>query len=231
MWPIVFAVAYPIREQNATAAHHSVVTPLRFLRADPSGVQRRHLVTHKKRGRQLSNGGWELHGDLHTLGYFSADLCVGSPGRVFDLIVDTGSALTALPCQDCGHCGIHRHPGHNGARFSEKDSSTAERVSCSRPVEGMNSCHNCDNGACGYGVSYTEGSSIRGRLMLDQFWFAKPGGGRQGVRASFGCQTYESGLFNSQVADGITGFSQVLLLRLKHRGARPAWRRLGWRVG
>ena len=29
------------------------------------------------------------------------------------------------------------------------------------------------------------------------------------VRATFGCQTYESGLFYSQVADGISGFSQA----------------------
>ena len=69
-------------------------------------------------------------------------------------------------------------------------------------------CRSCDAGSCSYGVSYTEGSSIRGKLVSDLFWFGHADGPKQ-VRATFGCQTYESGLFYSQVADGISGFSQA----------------------
>ena len=73
----------------------------------------------------------------------------------------------------------------------------------------MSSCRICvENGKCGYSVSYTEGSSIKGGLVSDDFWFGSAEGGKKAVRASFGCQTYELGLFYSQVADGITGFSQ-----------------------
>ena len=38
---------------------------------------------------------------------------------------------------------------------------------------------------------------------------APPSTAARQVRATFGCQTYESGLFYSQVADGISGFSQA----------------------
>ena len=144
---------------------------------------------------------------FHTLGYFSADVCVGTPSKSFDLIVDTGSALTAFPCADCTHCGAHEHASSPGSRFSVTASSTSEQVQCSHPPRGAH-CRSCSGGACGYSVSYTEGSSIRGKLVYDVFHFGHSSGART-VRASFGCQTYESGLFYSQVADGISGFSQA----------------------
>lgn len=178
---------------HVTASHPpnaSVITPLRFVAADPSGSRRRALVGHRQRGRQLITG-WEMHGNLHTLGYFSADLCVGTPPRSFDLIVDTGSSLTAVPCADCTQCGAHKHDGQPGARFSEAASSTSQP---------------CTTGRCSYSVSYTEGSKIRGKMIEDSVWFGSAKG-RKEVHASFGCQTFESGLFYSQVADGITGFS------------------------
>ena len=111
--------------QNATAAPlaaHAGLTPLRFLHADPDGRRGRRLA--RPRGRSLSPHGLELHGNLHTLGYFSADVCLGTPSQKFDLIVDTGSALTALPCAGCSHCGTHRHGTSSSARFAESTSST-----------------------------------------------------------------------------------------------------------
>ena len=182
----------------AASINHSHITPLRFVHADPSGARGRR--------RKLSGlRGSAVHGNLHTLGYFSADVCVGTPATSFDLIVDTGSALTALPCADCSECGEHAHPGgSHHRRYDESRSSTSERLQC-----GATDCagHRCTNGQCTYSVSYTEGSSIRGRMMYDSFAFSTSAGGVQSVRAPFGCQTYESGLFRSQVADGISGFS------------------------
>jgi len=184
---------------NATAVHH--ITPLHFMAHPASHVSRR--------GRRMSTiEGWQMQGNLHTLGYFSSTVCLGTPPRKFDLIVDTGSALTALPCAGCPHCGVHKHDAIVGARFSEASSSTSSPVECSHPPAGMSGCRVCEAGSCGYSVSYTEGSSIRGHLVKDDFWFGSADGGKKAVRASFGCQTYESGLFYSQVADGISGFSQ-----------------------
>ena len=185
------------------------VTQLRFLHADPSGRRGRRMVPHKqRRGRSLVTGR-EMQGNLHTLGYFSAYVCAGTPEKKFDLIVDTGSSLTAMPCQDCSHCGAHRHQAYTNARFDTVHSSSYEQVTCHSPPHGMGVCRSCDKDQCGYSVSYTEGSTIRGRIVSDHVWFAAAATGKVApVRCTFGCQTYESGLFNSQVADGITGMSQ-----------------------
>ena len=185
------------------------VTQLRFLHADPGGRRGRRMVPHKqRRGRSLVTGR-EMQGNLHTLGYFSAYVCAGTPEKKFDLIVDTGSSLTAMPCQDCSHCGAHRHQAYTNARFDTVHSSSYEQVTCHSPPHGMGVCRSCDKDQCGYSVSYTEGSTIRGRIVSDHVWFAAAATGKVApVRCTFGCQTYESGLFNSQVADGITGMSQ-----------------------
>ena len=185
------------------------VTQLRFLHADPSGRRGRRMVPHKqRRGRSLVTGR-EMQGNLHTLGYFSAYVCAGTPEKKFDLIVDTGSSLTAMPCQDCSHCGAHRHQSYSNARFDTSRSSSYQAVTCHSPPHGMGVCRTCDKDQCGYSVSYTEGSTIRGRIVSDHVWFAAAATGKVApVRCTFGCQTYESGLFNSQVADGITGMSQ-----------------------
>ena len=186
---------------------NATVTPLKFLHADPAARGRRLPAAHKRR---LNPAGLELEGNLNTLGYFSAQVCVGTPSKSFDLIVDTGSALTAFPCSDCPHCGEHKHASKAGARYDPSKSSTSAKVECAHPPGGMH-CRSCISGGfCEYGVSYTEGSSIRGKIAEDTFWFGQstPGAQPHGVRATFGCQTFESGLFYSQVADGISGFSQ-----------------------
>jgi len=202
----------PPRTATATATATNLsaaVTQLRFIHADPGGRRGRRLVPHKvRRGRSLVTGR-ELQGNLHTLGYFSAYICAGTPQSKFDLIVDTGSSLTAMPCKDCSHCGSHRHSSYQNARFDTTHSSSYQQVSCHSPPRGMGTCRSCDKDQCGYSVSYTEGSTIRGRIVSDYVWFASAATGTaKAVRCTFGCQTYESGLFNSQVADGITGISQ-----------------------
>lgn len=208
------------------------LTPLRFRRHAPQQpplhdtTQHNHtnrsdaiasLLRHRRRLQADSNSdavaslhGTQLRGNLFTLGYFSAYVCVGTPPVRFDLIVDTGSALTALPCGSCTHCGAHKHGDAPGARFSEAVSSTDVAVTCTRPPKGMQTCRTCDGGRCGYSVSYTEGSSIRGHFVEDRIWVAGADSRRHHINASFGCQTYESGLFYSQEADGITGLSQSL---------------------
>jgi hypothetical protein len=174
------------------------VTQLTFRSADAAapGSRRRRLET-----------GHELQGNLHTLGYFSANVCLGTPALSFDLIVDTGSALTALPCAGCSECGTHQHATYSSRRFDASQSSSAQQLDC-----GDSRCqsHRCEaNSQCAYSVSYTEGSSIRGHMVSETFWFASAAhGSHTPVGATFGCQTYESGLFRSQVADGITGFSR-----------------------
>jgi hypothetical protein len=63
-------------------------------------------------------------------------------------------------------------------------------------------CARCERTQCGYAVSYTEGSQIRGEVMTDHVHFGD-GASSFTERMVVGCQTYETGLFRGQVADGM----------------------------
>jgi hypothetical protein len=176
-------------------------------------------------GRRLGSGG-ALSGRLLSEGYFSTELCLGTPPRRFELVVDTGSSVTSVPCRRCSTCGRHRC-GRRG-RFDERASSTAERASCasSRALR----CESCARKHCTYRVSYMEGSRISGRVLRDAARFtALPSAARPPLAANssrratagavvrrrrprtvsarvfFGCQSFESGKFRQQAADGILG--------------------------
>eukprot|EP00966_Prymnesium_polylepis_P190473 4414302-Prymnesium_polylepis.1 len=88
----------------------------------------------------------------------------------------------ALPCAGCGHCGQHKA----GARYEVH--SGGRSFSCSAPPPGMN-CNGCYGSECGYSLSYTEGSSIRGHMVEDKVVFASAQGPKE-IPVAFGCQTY-----------------------------------------
>ena len=118
-----------------------------------------HAQGLERVGRRLTavSDGWRLDGNLKTLGYFAANVCLGADHKTFSLIVDTGSSLAAMPCADCSGCGKHK----TGARF-DPSRPGATTVDCHRPPTNMR-CNGCGSGnKCGYSVSYTEGSSISG---------------------------------------------------------------------
>lgn len=168
-------------------------------------------------GRRLSSRG-RLAGALHTLGYFSTEVCVGSPPRRYDVIVDTGSSLTAVPCSSCKSCGEHIC-GRVG-RFNPAASSTSAPVHCpsSETVAAGVRCDQCVASECSYSVHYTEGSSIRGRIIKDVVHMRGAAGAELDVPVFFGCQTLETGMFQRQRADGILG----LQARAGH-GRVPSW--------
>ena len=142
---------------------------------------------------------------------YSTDVCLGNPGRRFDLIIDTGSSITAVPCSTCKKCGPHRC-GRTGC-FDMGRSLSASAVDCRQPPAGF-SCERCATDRCGYSVHYTEGSAIQGHVVTDEAHFtrtvsaAEPGSvmeERIRTRVFFGCQTLETGMFYKQEADGIMG--------------------------
>ena len=162
-------------------------------------------------GRRLGDGG-HLHGALHTLGYYSTDVCLGSPGRKFDLIIDTGSSVTAVPCSTCRQCGMHRC-GRTKSCYDSSLSPTFDRVDCQHAPPGF-TCEHCSplhGSKCSYSVHYTEGSAIQGHVVADYAHFTKSSYDRDGTsqpvraRVYFGCQTLETGMFYRQEADGIMG--------------------------
>ena len=147
---------------------------------------------------------------LHALPrQYSTEVCLGSPGRRFDLIVDTGSSITAVPCSSCKQCGKH-HCGKTNRCFDPGSSPTSQTVDCHAPPPGF-SCERCvSSNRCAYSVHYTEGSSISGHVASDMAHFTRSTlTSGQGINVShrvyFGCQTHESGMFYRQDADGIMG--------------------------
>lgn len=53
---------------------------------------------------KLPNHVIPLHGNT-SLGYYYANIYIGSPPQKQSVIVDTGSGQLALPCEKCISCG------------------------------------------------------------------------------------------------------------------------------
>ena len=142
----------------------------------------------------------ELEGNTEPLGYFYTRLRVGTPGQDFTVIVDTGSALLAVPCSGCTTCGRH-----TSTPFDASSSSSFKKSDCHK----HGPCA-CDHGECTYRERFVEGSSIAGKLSVERLGMVPGGGGEPTafVNALFGCQTQESGYFKTQDADGILGLGQ-----------------------
>jgi len=179
-------------------ASASSTLPLSFRRgASPAHSAHARLRARSDRRRRLTQVTEALQGDLIALGYFYADLKVGTPPQTFSLIVDTGSSVTAIPCAGCRQCGQHSNP-----RFEPDSSVTFQHASCG----GSLYCTSCSRGVCGYRVSYQEGSSYSGFLARDVIRLGL-GGACVTLEFPFGCSTEETGLFTSQQADGIMGLA------------------------
>jgi len=168
-----------------------------------------------------------LSGGTVAEGYFSARVRLGSPPSDFDLVVDTGSAVTYAPCASCGpRCGEHR----GGRRLDPARSSSSSPVPCVGAICGelCSGGHGCTctgvhtlagaaagrlgiwEPTCGFESQYAEGSGVSGPVLTERLSFEesirrKEEGG--GARVVVGCATKEGGDLYTQDADGILGLS------------------------
>lgn len=139
-----------------------------------------------------------------------ANMWIGSPTlQRKTLIVDTGSHYTAFPCIGCENCGAHHH---TDPYFDPSKSNTFSSLRCDECRDGII----CDGGLCKFRQAYTEGSTWDAVQVQDRVFI----GGSDVLDAvdpkherfalnnfMFGCQTSMTGLFVTQLADGIIGMS------------------------
>lgn len=164
------------------------------------------------------------------IGTHYATVWVGTPSQPQTVIVDTGSHLTAFPCEPCNNCG---EGYHSSGYFNPKLSSTFEWNTCAQ----CSATAKCYGGQCHLRQSYAEGSSWNAIEGRDMFFvgFNHPSDisiGPQrydeskldkeyGINFSFGCQNHLTGLFIKQLADGIMGMSVsdiILPVQMKKQG-------------
>jgi hypothetical protein len=62
----------------------------------------------------------QLQGNI-SLGYYYADLYLGTPPQKQSFIIDTGSTLFAVPCNMCTSCGLR----HLNPQFDVTKSNTS----------------------------------------------------------------------------------------------------------
>jgi hypothetical protein len=160
-------------------------------------------------------------------GTHHAYLFVGSPNpQRQTLIVDTGSRLTAFPCQPhCLDCGTHA-----SEQFHLHKSSSHVVLPCSSCLlskfsvdnmfvteNGLGDGHrgskqqlpySCFNNKCQIEQSYTEGSSWRAFEVKDMVWLGTDDTNTSvkehelhAIPFVFGCQVSEEGLFRKQYAE------------------------------
>lgn len=165
------------------------------------------------------------------LKYYYTNIYVGTPPQRQSVIIDTGSDYLAFPCSRCqkGECGNHNNPS-----FDLMKDSTARLIKCHEKLDHF-TCNSCNpDGNCGFSKSYLEGSSLRGEVYEDYIrLFAPedlqtqenvrrlPNGLKKkhqetihkhdlkGAKGTFGCTMQETGLFKTQLANGIMGLSPL----------------------
>lgn len=180
----------------------------RFERSEQEKAQHRNLAATDQ-NKDL----YQVTPLFQGYGTHYATVWVGTPPQRKSVIVDTGSHFTAFPCVGCKNCGEEHH---TDSYFDPSKSTTFMQLGCDE-CEGVSRCQQSNAGdRCVFSQSYTEGSSWSAYQAKDRFFcgsndvntapvdkidnsFATP--------FMFGCQTSETGLFVTQLADGIMGMS------------------------
>ena len=119
------------------------------------------------------------HGALYQgYGTHYVDIWVGHPiPKRQTLIVDTGSDITAFPCEPCEDCG-HRY--HTDEAYAGGDSITFQKIHCDECSMGFCQTFKDSSGnntkACSIQLSYAEGSQWRAFEALDRVYLGGPHG-------------------------------------------------------
>ncbi|GAQ78166.1 Eukaryotic aspartyl protease family protein [Klebsormidium nitens] len=169
-----------------------------------SSLDHEHLLAADAARRALiSSSKIALGGSTIPLGYYFAEIALGTPPQRFQMIVDTGSAIMYVPAKECVSCGR----GHESPPYDHGASSTYSLLLCSAATCAGSTPATCPSpdSPCLYQQHYSEGSSTSGTVAIDVLWLPGVTGAS---KIMFGCETRETGLLYTQAADGIIGLGR-----------------------
>lgn len=135
-------------------------------------------------------------------GEYITTVTLGTPGRVFSVIVDTGSDLTWVQCSPCSDC----YP-QNQSLFSPSMSTSYSKLPCNSALCTGLPFPMCNNNSCVYWYAYGDGSLTTGDFVYDTITLDITNGQQQQVPDfAFGCGHDNEGSFAG--AAGILGLGQ-----------------------
>ncbi|CBJ25999.1 aspartyl protease [Ectocarpus siliculosus] len=212
-------------------------TPTKLYSLSLGRVRRDHMASADlASAMDAMRRGWHGHRSLlYTmsfeetplfLGYGThfAYIYAGTPPQRASVIINTGSHFSAFPCSECRSCGNHTDP-----YWDPSQSSTAHIVTCDE-TERCHGAYKCQSDKkCVLREHYTEGSSWRAKQVDDLLWVGertlsdsqKHDDSAFSVDFTFGCIESLTGLFKTQLADGIMGLnadSRTLITQLATAG-------------
>ncbi len=116
------------------------ITPLKKeLKLKPRNLD--HII-------ELKGDSSVIFGNSSSLNYYYVDIYIGEPLQKQTVIIDTGSPLTAVPCQPhCISCGKHIN-----SYYDTRKSNNSKIISCKDEVCNLNSM-SCDmHSRCSYQI-------------------------------------------------------------------------------
>lgn len=143
-----------------------------------------------------------LHGNSTDLQYYYVEAEIGTHRQKQSLILDTGSALAAVPCEafcTSNSCGQHLH-----SLYDHSQSQKSQLLNCKETL-----CQCTEHEYCRFYQGYTEGSEYEGYIIKDQFYLGEAFHPfEDDFLYTFGCIKRETNLFYTQKADGILGMAR-----------------------
>lgn len=125
-------------------------------------ISRHSYDNHSNRSR-----GQQMVALYQGYGTHYVDIWVGTPPQRQTVIVDTGSGVTAFPCEECKGCGDGHQINSNYQQSLSKTFRPLDCNECFRPGSCMKMNETDKNKRCRVHMSYAEGSSWRAYEAMD----------------------------------------------------------------